>query len=119
MSLRRQFGVSLLVQGVGAASVLLATLMLGADMGPEQQGIFSRTKAEIEFVAAVAMFGLPQALFFYVKSGQMNVQTALRYTCWSAVVALPIGVAYGVSRHYGNSNTYIVGLAVAISLCVA
>ena len=76
MSLKRQLLVSFALQGAGAAAVLLATLLLGARLGPEVQGGFSRIKAEVEFVAAFAMFGLPQALFFYVKSGSMSARTA-------------------------------------------
>lgn len=119
MRLRRQVCISLLVQAAGAASVLLATLLLGTCLGPEQQGRFSRTKAEIEFVAAMAMFGLPQALFYYVKSGQMSSQTALRWAGWSVLAAGPIGMAYGFVQHGGNSNAYFSELAVAIALCVA
>ncbi|MDP3610585.1 MAG: hypothetical protein Q8R98_01905, partial [Rubrivivax sp.] len=69
MSLRKQLLLAFGVQGAGAASVLLATVWLGAVQGPEQQGVFNRTKAEIEFVAALTLLGLPQALFFFVQAG--------------------------------------------------
>ena len=68
MSLRRQLLASFLLQGAGAAAILLATLWLGLRRGPQVQGSFSHVKSEIEFVVAFAMFGLPQALFYYVKS---------------------------------------------------
>ncbi len=79
MSLRREILLSFGIQGAGAASVLLAALLLGATFGPEVQGGFSRAKAEIEFIAALALFGLPQALFFHVKSGRLGLSRALRF----------------------------------------
>ncbi len=99
MSLRRELLVSFGVQGAGAASVLLATVWLGASLGPEVQGGFSRAKSEIEFVAAFAMFGLPQALFFHVRSGGLNLRDAQRWVLRMAALALPIGVAYALLQH--------------------
>ena len=93
MSLRRQLGVSFAVQGAGAAAVLLATVWLGAALGPEVQGGFSQAKSALEFVAALALFGLPQALFYFVKSGAMGAGAALRWALGASVLALPIGVA--------------------------
>ncbi len=118
MSLRRQLLVSFGVQGAGAASVLLATLWLGARLGPEVQGGFSRAKSEIEFIAAFAMFGLPQALFFYVKSGRLSLHGALRWAGASTLLALPIAVLYAVAQH--GSTAALVGLlALAVAACVA
>lgn len=99
MSLRRELLVSFGVQGVGAGSVLLATLWLGASLGPEVQGGFSRAKSEIEFIAAFAMFGLPQALFFHVKSGALSGHAALKWVAGSALLALPIGAAWALLQH--------------------
>jgi hypothetical protein len=114
LSLKRQLLVSFGVQGVGAASVLLATLWLGASLGPEVQGGFSRSKSEVEFIAAFAMFGLPQALFFHVKSGGLNGRAALRWAMWSAILALPIGAGYALARHGPNGAlALLIGLAVA------
>lgn len=118
MSLRRQLLVAFGVQGMGAASVLLATVWLGASLGSEVQGGFSRTKSEIEFVAAFAMFGLPQALFFYVKSGRLSERTALRWAFGSALLALPIGLAYALMQHAraGVLPIVLLGLAVGASV---
>ena len=118
MSLRRQLGVSLLVQGAGSASLLLATLWLGASLGPEQQGAFSRTKAEIEFVAAFAMFGLPQALFYFVKSSRLGGDAALRWAAGSAVLALPIAAFYMLVQHPQISLWPVAALALAVGLGV-
>ena len=106
------------MQGAGAASILLATLWLGASIGPEGQGVFSRTKAELEFVTALAMFGLPQALFFYVKSGALDARAALRWALGSALLALPIGAAYGALQHSGSGAMPLL-IGVAVALCVA
>ncbi len=119
MGLKRQLLASLVVQGAGAASVLLATLWLGARLGPEVQGHFSRTKTEIEFVAALALFGLPQALFFHVKSGGLCVRQALRWAGGSVALALPIGAAYLLlqQEHAQWPAAWVMGCAVAA--CVA
>ena len=118
MSLRRQLGVTLLVQGAGSASLLLATIWLGASLGPEPQGVFSRTKAEIEFVAAFAMFGLPQALFYFVKSAQLGDGAALRWVIGSSVLALPIAAAYAWAQHGAGAVLPLAGLALAAAVCV-
>ena len=108
----------MLIQGGGAAAALLATLWLAASLGPEQQGVFSRTKAEIEFVAAFAMFGLPQALFYFVKSGRLGGHLALRWAAASALLALPIGAIYSLAQHAPGGAPQAVALAIAIGLCV-
>ena len=118
MSLRRQLLVSFGVQGAGAASVLLATFWLGASLGAEVQGSFSRSKSELEFVVAFAMFGLPQALFFYVKSGGLAARAALRWALGSALLAAPIGGLYALWQH-GAAGTLPWMLGAAVAACVA
>jgi len=118
LSLRRQLGVSLLVQGAGSAALLLATLWLGANLGPEQQGAFSRTKAEIEFVAAFTMFGLPQALFYFVNSSRLGGDAALRWAAGSALLALPIAAVYLLVQHPQIGFWPVAALAVAVGLGV-
>ena len=117
MSLRRQLLMSFGIQGAGAASVLLATLYLGAVLGPEQQGAFNRTKAEIEFVAALALLGLPQALFYYVQSGGMSMQRALRWAAGSVAVALVAGASYALVQRAGAAASVWMALAVAACVC--
>jgi len=106
-------------QGLGAASVLLATLLLGATLGPEVQGGFSRTKSEIEFIGAFAMFGLPQALFFHVKAGRLGGRVALRWALGSAVLALPIGALVALVQHAHAGASAIAVLGIAVSAFVA
>jgi hypothetical protein len=119
VSLKRQLAVSFGLQGAGAAAVLLATLLLGARLGPEVQGGFSRVKAEVEFVAAFAMFGLPQALFFYVKSGSMSAHTALRWAFGCALLALPLAASYALWHHTGEGALSIALLSLAVAAAVA
>ena len=119
MSLKRQLAVSFGLQGAGAAAVMLATVLLGARLGPEVQGGFSRIKAEIEFVAAFAMFGLPQALFFYVKSGAMSAHTALRWAFGCASLALPLAAGYALWHHADEDALAIALLSLAVAAAVA
>ncbi len=118
MSLRHQLGLSLLVQGAGSASLLLATLWLGAKLGPEQQGAFSHVKAEIEFIAAFAMFGLPQALFYFVKSSRLGRDAALRWAAGSAMVALVIGAVCAAAQHPNSGGLSLVALSLAVASAV-
>jgi hypothetical protein len=80
------------------------------------QGGFSRVKAEVEFVAAFAMFGLPQALFFYVKVGAMSGRRALRWALGCALLALPLGVLYAGWRQERGQALLMMGLAVAAAV---
>ncbi len=116
MSLRRQLLVAFALQGAGAAAVLLATLLLGARLGPEVQGGFSRIKAEVEFVAAFAMFGLPQALFFHVKSGALSGRAARRWALGCALLALPLAALYAAWRGEAGNALVLMGLAVAAAV---
>jgi hypothetical protein len=116
LSLKRQLLVSFGLQGAGAAAVLLATLLLGVRLGPEVQGGFSHVKAEVEFVAAFAMFGLPQALFFYVKSGAMSGRRALQWALGCTLLALPIAAMYAAWRHETGRTLLLTGLAVAAAV---
>ena len=93
--------------------MLLATVLLGARLGPEVQGGFSRVKTEVEFVAAVAMFGLPQALFFYRKSGAMSGRSGLRWALGCALLALPIGALYAAWHGATGLALLLMGCAVA------
>jgi len=119
VSLKRQLLVSFGVQGAGAAAVLLSTLLLGARLGPEVQGGFSRLKAEVEFVAAFAMLGLPQALFFHVKSGGLSLPAALRWSFACALLALPVGALYAAMRHAQDGPAEIALLGVVVAMMVA
>ena len=111
MSLRRQLGVSFVVQGVGAATLLLGMVWLGAAEGPVVQGGFNRVKSEVEFVVALALFGLPQALFYFIKSGRIGARAAMRCVLGCTCVAAPIAGAFYLLR--GTGGGWMAGLFVA------
>lgn len=119
MSLRRQLLASLGLQGAGSAAVLLAMLYLGVRVGPEAQGEFSRTKTEIEFIAAAGMLGLPQSLFFYVKSGRLSENSALRWVLGSSVLALLLGTGYALLQLRAAGALAVALFAAAVGMCVA
>lgn len=114
MRLRHELAVSLAVQSAGAASVLLATVWLGVALGPQVQGAFSRAKSELEFIGAFAAFGLPQALFFHLRSGRIGLATALRWAGGATALALPIGLlaAFGFEPAEGGLAVLLAGVAV-------
>ena len=117
MSLRRQLLATFALQGAGAVAVLLATLWLGARLGPQAQGAFSHLKAQIEFLAAFAMFGLPQALFYFLHAGRLDAARARRWAWASALLALPIAAAFG-QRGLAQAAPLGWTLALAVGACV-
>lgn len=97
--------------------MLLATLLLGRSLGPEVQGQFSSVKSGIEFLAAFAMLGLPQALFYYVKAGRLPMRMAQRWSWGSGALALLLGTAYGWMQGYGWCGFALL-LGVGVAACV-
>lgn len=85
---------TLVLQGVGAMAVFGAVVLLGSQLGPEAQGLFSRIKSELEFIAALSMFGMPQAVFFFLSSRRMNRPAALKMGALLALVCVAISSAY-------------------------
>ena len=107
----------MLIQAAGAVAVLLSTLALGKSMGPAVQGVFSNVKSEVEFLSAFAMLGLPQALFFYVRSGRMDLQRAQRWAFASGGFALVLGMGAAWVRH-GQLGAFACLMGLAIATCV-
>jgi len=118
MTLRADLLRTVLIQGLGAAALLAAVIYLGAVLGPEAQGRFSRTKAEVEFVAALAMAGLPQAMFYFVQKGALPVRRALRIALLAAVAGAVAGLAYGVLAGRGAGLALAFALSLAAAACV-
>lgn len=95
MKFRQEMLWTLAVQSFGAGSVLGLVVILGAALGPSAQGLFSRTKAELEFVSALCLFGIPQAAFFFVSTGRLGGVAALRLTGALALLTAALSLAYG------------------------
>jgi len=116
LTLRRELLRTLLLQGGGAAAMLLAVLWLAATAGPQVQGQFSRIKAEVDLVAALAMLGMPQALFFFLRGGRLSLARALRIAAAVALLALPL--AWVWARLSGLGGALAWGLPVVAALAV-
>lgn len=117
MKLRRQLLQTVLVQGVGAASALLAVLVLGSVLGPESQGLFSRVKVEVEFCTALAMLGMPQALFYFVKTSRLDLRIALRWASRAPLLGAAVAIGYALVTGDGSSSTSLALLCAAVACC--
>lgn len=117
MKLCRQLLQTVLVQGVGAASALFAVLVLGSVLGPEPQGLFSRIKVEVEFCTALAMLGMPQALFYFVKTSRLDLRTALRWASCSPLLGAVVALGYALAIGEYSDGTSLVLLCAAVACC--
>jgi hypothetical protein len=95
LSFRRQVLWTLLLQGSGAVAMLAAMTLIGRYLGPAELGHFSRVKAEVEFIGAIAMFGLPQALFYFVQTAKVSRSRARGIAAGAAAVAALTALVYG------------------------
>ena len=126
MKLRAELLRTVLIQGLGAAALLLAVIYLGAMLGPEAQGRFNRTKAEVEFVAALAMLGLPQAMFYFVQRAELPLRRALRIAALAALGGAVCAAGYallalpapGARASAAAQQTLLLALALATAGCV-
>jgi hypothetical protein len=94
LSFRREVASTVILQAGGALAMLGATLLLAHELGPVPQGQFSKVKAEVEFIAALAMLGLPQSLFYFIQSGQMSLGNASRWCAAGSGLAVLAGLIY-------------------------
>ena len=99
MSFRRELAWTLAVQGIGAAAVLASVLVVGTVLGPLSQGLFSRIKSELEFISALSMLGMPQAVFYFLRSDRMNQAAVLKITAWLSVATGIASLAYVAATH--------------------
>jgi hypothetical protein len=119
LSLRRELLRTVLVQGCGAAAFLLAVVWVGVTLGPEAQGRFNRTKAEIEFVAALGMLGMPQALFFFVQQQRLSTRRAVHIALATAGLAALGALVYALPPlSSGQSLAVAPWFAAAAAACV-
>lgn len=97
MRFRDQIFWTLIVQGGGALSLLLAISILARYLGPVQQGIFSASKVEIEFIGSLAMLGLPQSIFYYINSSKISIFRAKELAGFFGIFAGVVALIYSNS----------------------
>lgn len=95
MKLDREFAWTLLIQGTGGGSMLLAALWLGWALGPEQQGQFNQIKSYVDLGIALATLGLPQALYVYAQSGHLSIARAKSMVLGMSAFAMAAGLFVG------------------------
>ena len=106
-----------MIQGVGAAAMFGAVVLLGLTLGPQTQGLFSRVKTELEFISALSLFGMPQAVFFFVTSRRMSRASALQVTGLLGCLAVAASLLYVGLTHSINA-LYLAMFAVAAAAMV-
>lgn len=115
------------IQAVGSAAALLITILLARVCGPEVQGRFGLAKAEIDFLTALCLVGLPQAVFFFCRQGELSSSAARRLVLIQAglaggsVFAWKVlnfqGAGEGIDR-YMVSSGFALALAATVSYSV-
>ena len=98
--------------------MFLAVFVIGLVLGPAAQGEFSRYKAETEFAAAFGMLGLPQALFFFTKSGALAAERAARIAKLGALLCAPIALVYGFLNSSWLNGASCVAFALAVTMMI-
>lgn len=96
MRFRNQIAWTMIVQGGGAAAGFVSIALLGIYLGPVAQGVFSFIKIEVAFIGSLAMFGLVQALFYFVQASRMSIGRAKELAVVSALVSGLMALGYGV-----------------------
>ena len=110
----RQVFWTLLIQGSGAILAFATVAWLGRTQGPAPQGVFSRTKTELEFLASVASLGLPQALMYFAQTRRLSVSRALRISAVAALLGALGAVVYGLIRDEGPAVAIIAAAVFAM-----
>ena len=113
-SLRPELSGAILFQGTTAAMALLATGLVGSRYGSSGLGTFSLTQSRIQFVAAAAMLGLPQALIYFIARRQASRKLAVRLTGGVFLVGTMLGVGLALGPWgYGLAPAALLALAAA------
>jgi hypothetical protein len=116
LKIRRQILLAVLLQGGGGAATLLAALWIGKSLGPGQQGQFILMKSTIEFGAALAALGMPQALYVHAQSGRLDLQTARRIGARVALLGLPVGAVIAAWTWGAAAAWLVLTLAATVAL---
>lgn len=118
MKFRRDLIGTLAIQGVGAAAVFGAVILIGLLSGPTAQGHFSRVKSEIEFIVAISMFGMPQAVFYFLNSQRMSLVTAVKVSGILGIVSVAISSIYIGVTHSVDSLYMLLFAAASAAMVV-
>ena len=98
-------------------AVFGAVLLIGSQLGPQAQGLFSRTKSELEFIAALSLFGMPQAAFFFLSSRRMTRVAAFKLAGLLGIICLAVSWGY-LSAMHPTGTLYVTLFAVASAAAV-
>jgi hypothetical protein len=98
-------------------AVFAAVVLIGSQLGPEAQGLFSRIKSEIEFVAALSLFGMPQAAFYFLSNRRITTAAVAKLSGLLALLAVLVSCVYSLVMHSANT-LYVILFAVASAAVV-
>lgn len=83
-----------ITQSFGSAAALLTTVLLARFGGAELQGRYSLVKAELDFLTALLLCGLPQAVFYFLEKGRLSVSVARQIIVAQTVIGASIALAW-------------------------
>jgi hypothetical protein len=115
MKFRTQLLWTLNIQGLGALSMLAATLVIGVYQSPSQQGLFSIIKTELQFISALCLFGLPQAIFYFSESNRLQRKIIFQLVAGVAIFTLIVGLLY-IALTRSEDVIYAIVFALAASI---
>jgi O-antigen/teichoic acid export membrane protein len=92
-------------------------------MGPTAQGAFNLVKAEVDFLTALLLFGLPQSLFYFLQKNMVEPRRAIHVAFGQSLLALFLALAWtkwnpghGPSIFSTGAMPLLVALAVAAAI---
>lgn len=115
MKARHELVLAVLLQGGGGLVTLIAALWIGRALGPEQQGQFNLVKSTVEFGAALAALGMPQALYVHAQARRLDPADATRIGARVALLGLPVGALLALAALEVDN----VWATLALAACVA
>lgn len=93
MIIYKRYVIALAIQGLGPLSMLALSLTITQAQGATAQGEFAATRAWIDLVVAVGLFGLPQSIVFAVNRAGVSRHLLFRWAVLYALGCLFIGGA--------------------------
>jgi len=114
MRLQRDVAMAIVCQGFGAASVALGMVYIGGQCGPVVQGGFSLLRSEIEFISTASILGIPQAAFFYLRKGEVQMAVLARAVLLVVILAPAFAMMYSILTDRNAYDYVSVGISAAI-----